>query len=53
VGITLKNLSFGQEKQLTLFNQPKLEDDKISHLIDEIENKFGKNIIKLGANPNF
>lgn len=49
VGVTLKNLSFEQEKQLTLFNQPKLEDDKISHLIDEIENKFGKNSIKLGA----
>lgn len=48
LGVTLKNLSFGQEKQMNLFNQEKFEDDKISHLIDQIEEKFGKNSIKFG-----
>ena len=48
VGVTLKNLSFGEEKQLTLFDTKKVEDDKISHIIDDMENKFGKHILKLG-----
>ncbi len=48
MGVTLKNLQFGKEIQLSLFDSPKVEDDKISHLIDELENKFGKNAIKLG-----
>jgi len=48
LGITLKNLQYGQTPQLSLFDSPKVEDDKISHLIDELETKFGKNIVKLG-----
>lgn len=48
LGVTLKNLQFGKESQLSLFDSPKVEDDKISHLIDELESKFGKNAIKLG-----
>lgn len=48
VGVTLKNLQFGKEAQLTLFDSPKVEDDKVSHLIDALEQKFGKNAIKLG-----
>lgn len=49
LGVTLKNLSFGKEKQFSLFDQEKFEDDKISHLIDKIEEKFGKNSIRLGS----
>lgn len=49
LGVTLKNLSFGKEKQISLFEQEKFEDDKISHLIDSIEEKFGKNSIRLGS----
>ncbi len=48
LGVTLKNLQYGQTPQLSLFDSPKVEDDKISHLIDELETKFGKNIVKLG-----
>ena len=48
IGVTLKHLQFGETPQLTLFDSPKVEDDKISHLIDELETKFGKNIVKLG-----
>ena len=48
IGVTLKHLQFGETPQLTLFDSPKVEDDKISHLIDELETKFGKNVIKLG-----
>lgn len=49
LGVTLKNLSFGKERQISLFDQEKFEDDKISHLIDKIEEKFGKNSIRLGS----
>ena len=48
LGVTLKNLQYGKSAQLSLFDTPKVEDDKISHLIDELETKFGKNVIKFG-----
>ncbi len=48
VGVTLKNLTFSKETQLSFFETQQVEDDKLSHIIDALENKFGKNIIKLG-----
>ena len=47
-GITLKNLSYGEVQQ-SLFDEVKPHDDKLSHLVDELEAKFGKGIIKTGV----
>ena len=46
-GVTLKNLSYGETQQ-SLFEETKPHDDKLSHLVDELEAKFGKGIIKAG-----
>jgi len=46
-GVTLKYLSYGQMQQ-SLFEEIKPHDDKLSHLVDELEAKFGKGIIKTG-----
>ena len=48
-GITLKDLVFGPEKQPSLFGATEREDDKISRLIDTLEQKFGKSVLKYGA----
>ena len=48
VGITLKNLVYGKPVQQSLFEQEEREDDKISRLIDELEQKYGKQVVKLG-----
>ena len=48
-GITLKNLVYGKEQQQSLFEKTEREDDKMSHIIDDLEKKFGKQVIKLGA----
>lgn len=48
VGITLKNLVFGKNKQRSFFDDFEHEDDKISRLIDDLENKYGKQVVKLG-----
>ena len=47
-GITLKNLVFGQVAQQSLFGEDKREDDKVSHIIDDLERKFGKSVLKYG-----
>ncbi len=46
-GVTLKNLSYGETQQ-SLFEETKPHDDKLSHLVDELEAKFGRGIIKTG-----
>lgn len=48
VGITLKNLVFGKAQQQSLFDTNEREDDKMSHIIDDLEKKFGKQVLKLG-----
>jgi hypothetical protein len=44
-GGTLKNLSYG-EVQHSLFEEIKPHDDKLSHLVDELETKYGRGIVK-------
>ena len=46
-GITLKNLTYGEVQQ-SLFEETKPHDDKLSHVVDELEAKFGRGIIKAG-----
>lgn len=48
IGIELKKISFNENRQQSLFEELKQNDDKLSHIIDNLEKKFGKNIIKLG-----
>jgi len=48
VGITLRNLVFGQAKQQSLFETEQREDDKMSRIIDDLEKKYGKQVVKLG-----
>lgn len=47
-GVTLKNLIYGEVQQ-SLFEETKPHDDKLSHLVDELEAKFGKGIVKTGV----
>lgn len=47
-GITLKYLTYGEEAQQSLFETFKRNDDKLSHIIDDLEAKFGKGIVKTG-----
>lgn len=47
-GITLKNLVFGKAQQQSLFEKDTREDDKMSRVIDDLEKKFGKQVVKLG-----
>jgi len=46
-GVTLKYLSYGQMQQ-SLFEETKPHDDKLSHLVDELEAKYGRGIVKTG-----
>ena len=39
------HLSYGEIQQ-SLFEEIKPHDDKLSHLVDELEAKFGKGIVK-------
>ena len=48
IGIELKKLSFNEEIQTSLFDGLKQNDDKLSRVLDKLERKFGKNIIKIG-----
>ena len=48
VGITLRNLVFGKAIQQSLFETEQREDDKMSHVIDDLEKKYGKQVVKLG-----
>ena len=47
-GITLKNLTYGKQIQQSLFETLIPNDDKLSHLVDELEAKYGQGIIKSG-----
>ena len=46
--ITLKNLTYGKQIQQSLFETLTPNDDKLSHLVDELEAKYGQGIIKSG-----
>lgn len=48
-GVTLRNLVFGKAQQQSLFEEIEREDDKLSHLIDDLEKKYGKQVVKLGG----
>lgn len=48
VGVELKRLSYNEEIQQSLFETLKQDDDKLSRIIDDLEQKFGKDIIKRG-----
>jgi len=48
-GVYLKNLSFKENHQTSLFdNQKQSDNNKLAKTIDNLENKFGKNIIRIG-----
>ena len=47
-GITLMDLTIGKKQQFSLFESLEPEDDKLSRVIDQLENKFGSGIIKIG-----
>lgn len=48
-GVTIKYLTYGDQIQQSLFEETKPHDDKLSHLVDELEAKFGRGIIKTGV----
>ena len=48
-GVTLKYLTYGEEVQQSLFETLKHNDDKLSHIIDDLEAKFGRGIVKTGG----
>lgn len=47
-GIILDNLSFGNNEQLSLFDNGDKKEEKLSKCIDNIERRFGKNSIRTG-----
>ena len=47
-GVTLIHLTYGEVQQ-SLFEEIKPHDDKLSHLVDELEAKFGRGIVKTGV----
>lgn len=47
-GIIMENLISREQFQPNLFAKPEYYDDKISRLMDELEQKFGKDVIKNG-----
>lgn len=47
-GVSLMDLAFGKEQQQSLFEKTEREDDKMSHIIDDLEQKFGKQVVKVG-----
>lgn len=48
VGVSLNNLDFDVLIQPSLFEMAERENDVLSHLIDTIETKFGKNMLRWG-----
>ena len=40
------DLTIGKKQQFSLFDNLEPEDDKLSRVIDQLENKFGSGIIK-------
>lgn len=49
-GVTLENLNFEPESQLTLFSDNENNKDftKLATALDKLEKKFGKNVVKTG-----
>ena len=47
-GITLTGLVYGEREQLDLFQPAKKSDDRLGSILDELVEKFGKNIVHLG-----
>lgn len=47
-GITLTGLVYGEREQLDLFQPAKKSDERLGSILDELEEKFGKNIVHLG-----
>lgn len=47
-GISLEEISYAQNYQASLFDTPQYNDDKLSNALDELEQKFGNNIVKTG-----
>lgn len=48
-GVTLENLDFSEEAQLSLFMDCKQKNfDKLAQAIDNLETKFGRNVVKTG-----
>ncbi len=48
IGVELRKLSY-LETQQSLFENLHREDDKLSKVVDELEQKFGRGIIKIGV----
>lgn len=47
-GITLSQLDRYGDTQLDLFSTPQKSDEKLGKVLDELEEKFGRNIVHLG-----
>ena len=48
IGVELRKLSFNADLQQSLFEELEQNDDKLSRVLDDLEQKFGKDIVKLG-----
>ena len=48
VGVELRKLSYNEEIQQSLLETLKRDDDKLSRILDNLEEKFGKDVVKLG-----
>ena len=48
IGIELRQLCYNNEIQQSLFDNLRQDDDKLSRVLDDLEQKFGKDIIRLG-----
>ena len=49
VGVELRKLSYNEEIQQSLFETLRHDDDKLSRILDDLEDKFGKDVVKLGV----
>ena len=48
IGVELRKLSYNEEIQQSLFEALRHEDDKLSRVLDDLEQKFGTDVVKLG-----
>ena len=48
IGVELRQLRYNNEIQQSLFENLKQNDDTLSRVLDDLEQKFGKDIVKLG-----
>ncbi len=48
IGVDLRKLSFNEEIQQSLFENLSQNNDKLSRILDDLEQKFGKDIVKMG-----